>query len=437
LAGCGQSESPQGDASQRGEKEAGDLIVGEPIRHANLTIFPVSSRTPKTTNRFITLAAGLKAGTVEVMEVGARMAAAQPSTQQAVPRPAQPLAIEPLSPPQAAAPADPFASVPRATGNTVQTLDDVVLDSGPDVNHLLVLNRSDKPLYLMPGEIIIGGQQDRAVGREYVIAPSDKPAKIEVFCVEHGRWHDRVAMETVAIVEAASGNAAAADSIAFFGGNDEEPAKLAEQTASGKFIGSIGNVSKATRLAVQGEKNQGAVWAHVAATNGASGVSAPSGAFTANYAAPDTIRELEPYMQALSRPVAERPQIVGVLVAVNGHVESMDVFESTPLFLELWPKLLKSYALDAANAPPQNADKLCAQADAVQFLATATAAQSKTEGTDENLVVSSRDAEGVVCFSAHDRKAIDAAAATPAFGGMGGGMGGYFGGAVHTSGFSK
>jgi hypothetical protein len=48
------------------ELNVGDWLVGKPLRHANLTIFPVSSRVPKNEDRFITLDAGLKAGTVEV-----------------------------------------------------------------------------------------------------------------------------------------------------------------------------------------------------------------------------------------------------------------------------------------------------------------------------------------------------------------------------------
>ena len=47
-----------------------ELVVGQPIQHGNLTIFPLSSRTAKTENRFITLDEGLKAGTVRVMEIG-------------------------------------------------------------------------------------------------------------------------------------------------------------------------------------------------------------------------------------------------------------------------------------------------------------------------------------------------------------------------------
>ena len=40
----------------------------------------------------------------------------------------------------------------------------------------------------LPGEIIYGGKQDRCVAQECLIAADSKPVKIEVYCVEHGRW---------------------------------------------------------------------------------------------------------------------------------------------------------------------------------------------------------------------------------------------------------
>ena len=50
---------------------AHDLVIGEPITHGDLSIFPVSSKTPRNNDRFITLDEGLKAGTVEIYEKGA------------------------------------------------------------------------------------------------------------------------------------------------------------------------------------------------------------------------------------------------------------------------------------------------------------------------------------------------------------------------------
>lgn len=121
-------------------------------------------------------------------------------------------------------------------------------------------------------------------------------------------------------------------------------------------------------------------------------------------------------------------------MAVNGKVESMDVFESTPLFRQLWPKLLKSYALDAMNAErdthdPQNLPA-STQDDAKQFLTkTFTAGESESK-TSKNTRATTRDSDDVVSFSFHEHRAAPAEAA----GGFGGGG---FGGGVHTSGFSK
>lgn len=383
------------------QADADKLSVGEPVRFANLTVFPVSSLLPKNASRFITLNEGLKAKTVEVMELGTQVAAqtahsrADNSRQQ--------------------------AAVPGA--------------GGPNVNRLLVLNRSEKPLYLMPGEIVIGGQQDRAIGHEYVIAPSKQPVPIDVFCVEHGRWQDRVPLETAKIADVATSSSPAAESIAL---SDTNPVSASQQAASGKFAGSVGNVSKEARLALQGKKSQQSVWDRVAQTNQSSGMRAMagSGAFTGNYIEPKTIKRLEPYIKALSRPVSEHPQVVGILVAVNGKVETLDVFESTPLFLALWPKLLKSYALDAANAPRANGAKPCSREQAEQFLAKITAARSEVDHTGENLVLTTRSSADVICFSAQERSKSRGPTAGAAAG-MGGGMGGGIGGSVHSSGFAR
>ena len=64
-------EPPKSAADKPAENAASPWIIGEPIRYANLTVFPISSRTPRTQNRFITLDEGLKAGTVTVVELGA------------------------------------------------------------------------------------------------------------------------------------------------------------------------------------------------------------------------------------------------------------------------------------------------------------------------------------------------------------------------------
>src|SRR5205823_4196418 len=61
------------------------------------------------------------------------------------------------------------------------------LGGGGSVNTLRVTNQSRRPLLLLGGEIVLGGQQDRVISRDTVLAPGQS-AEVAVFCVEHGRW---------------------------------------------------------------------------------------------------------------------------------------------------------------------------------------------------------------------------------------------------------
>jgi hypothetical protein len=425
------------------------LVVGQAVRHGNLTIFPVYSLLPRDSDRFITLDEGLKAGTVEIRETGSVQAAnnaPQPVLpQHAAPQYAPPTATDPFLEDgpanQAAAVADFETLVDLAGGSSSW--------SGNDVNRLLVVNRSDKPLYLMPGEILLGGDQDRTVGQELVIAPSQEPVPIDVFCVEHGRWGQRDAAEWDGYLQTGSSG-----QISGFSTNlslvvsqtqDVRPeswtdAAIAE-TRSGKFIGSVGSLSKSARMAVQADQEQGKVWDEVASENAKAGVRSGSGAFTGNYAEAEAVRRLEPYLESLRRPIADIPKVVGVIVAVNGKLESLDVFESTPLFRKLWPKLLKSYALDAANAQsPDVKPKSCTQGDAVAFFHRASHSQPQKSESKSGMETLVNDTDDVLLFSAREAQpaqrpfatqisglSIDEVAAPTVS----------FGGAIHSAGYAK
>lgn len=304
-----------------------DFAIHEPVQIENLTIFPVSSRVPKTEDRFLTLDEGLKAGTVEVREIGTTSMTGNSDTTALS-------AIQQADEENQITDPGNAATEGQQPGPQTPNHDEVEFDGsqiGNEVNTLIVVNRSDKPLYLMPGEVIIGGSQDRTIGNELVIAPDSRPTQVPVFCVEHGRWGAKGAEETLSQIENANGSLILSGSVSIE--QTQSIAALAQEADRGKFIGSVGHLSKKARVAVQSEKDQSAVWANVAATNSSSGVSPVSGAFTANYVDEGTIRRLEPYLQHLQSPVAEVDQVVGVLVAINGKIESIDVFESTPLSL--------------------------------------------------------------------------------------------------------
>ena len=465
AAACRQSSTdedsrpkPDSDKPPASAKAAdlGDFVIAAPVRYQNLTIFPVLSKVPKNEDRYITLEEGLNAGTVEIYEVGADGVRIDRTEDSPEPEPVESPAEEnSQDAPAPTDPEDPFTAVqnsdealaderPLAEGDfqdgtipegEVQIVaeDQVQIDEllqqevAGDVNRLMVLNTSGRPLYLMPGEVIYGGKQDRTIAEETIILAGNQPQPIDVYCVEQGRWSGRSEEEAVAdLTVLACRNQQVVD--------EETLRKFAAEANRGKFVASAGNLSKKSRLAVQAGKGpdaQGDVWREVAGTIAAAEVEAPSGTFTANYASAEVVNQLKPYIEKLQAPVAEQKQVVGAIVAINGKVESVDVLGSTPLFRKLWPKLLKSHALDAANAADApDAKKVCTLRDARQFLSTAMQAdvQEKTPA-EGGLVVTKREAHGVVSFSA-----VEPACCEPEASGMGG-MG--FGGSVHSSAFAK
>jgi hypothetical protein len=452
LAGCGQSSvqpvpigraTANSSAAGSGKADAGsasaafaleDFVVGEPIRFEKLTVFPVTSRVPKDEDRFITLDEGLRAGTVEIREIGAvpqeveNSAAEGPSVQ------AQVAADEPVT--EAGEP--PAATVQRRpndapAGDPDNLENGLAQGLGNDVNSLIVVNRSDKPLYLMPGEVIIGGSQDRSIGNELVIVANSSPTRVPVFCVEHGRWGAKGVEETLNQINGASAFGAAGSSVSLDATEAKPLERVAREADEGKFVASVGQLGKGARLAVQSDKNQAAVWDKVQQANHQSGLAPISGAFTANYTDADSLKRLEPYLQHLQAPIADQEQIVGVLVAINGKIESIDVFESTPLFRKIWPKLLKSYSLDAVNSFEDSTKQPaeCTRDAAVAFFGEALKANVASSDTEQGMGLVKRDGQHVLSFTSH----VDSAAAPAAAGGAGG-MGG-MGGGVHFSGFAK
>jgi hypothetical protein len=63
--------------------------------------------------------------------------------------------------------------------------------STENVHWLRLNNKSNKPVFIAGGEILIGGRQDRMVTKDTVLIPSGKDQYIAVMCVEEGRWSEK------------------------------------------------------------------------------------------------------------------------------------------------------------------------------------------------------------------------------------------------------
>lgn len=297
--------------------------LGEPITHENLTIFPVLSDTADNTDEFITLDEGLRSGKVVVTELsGGDAPVRAPANRQ------------------------------NATQRTMQNnIEQRVVPSrdGAQVNKVSVTNNSGKTLVLIAGEVILGGKQDRIVGHDCIVASTGKPAAVDVFCVEHGRWQ-----------ESAFGRSRASEGGAAF-------------RASDKGVMAAPKV----RANAQAEKSQSAVWSEVADKVSKNNVSTSTGTLNSVYEDKQVMARLDAYERAV-KPKFAAPNIIGAVVAVNGRVISADVFASPALFQAYAAKLLKSYALEAVSVEKGTKQEVKAS-DAEAFLSRSDGAAATAD----------------------------------------------------------
>ncbi len=183
----------------------------------------------------------------------------------------------------------------------------------------------------------------------------------------------------------------------------EAAGAAAREASAGKFVASFGAVGKEARMAVVYQQNQGEVWNQVAAANAASGAQSDSGAYTANYAQEQIVDRLQPYLEKLEQPITAHEQVVGVIVAINGRPASYDAFESTPLFKKLWPKLLKSAALDAANQAEEGKPQPCPPETAQQFVHDALNAPVERSRATGGLTVMTRSTDRIMNSAAGEQ----------------------------------
>ncbi len=186
-----------------------------------------------------------------------------------------------------------------------------VSDSG-DVNNLRLRNRSDKPLFLLAGEVIIGGKQDRIIAKTLVIDAGERTT-VPVFCVEQGRWNGRKA------------DFSSAESIAHL------------------KLRSVANYG-----------SQGSVWSEVSDKNAARGESNGTDTYRAVATKKESVADYKQaidlaYKTGIVDHTIEGEPVVGFAIAYNGEIVGMESFGSPTLFAKLRPKLLHSYYVDAID----------------------------------------------------------------------------------------
>jgi hypothetical protein len=244
------------------------------------------------------------------------------------------------------------------------------------VNNLVIENVADDVhIYIQSGDVVRGGKQDRTIGNDYVIAPKSGKIPLSSFCVESGRWRQR--------------------------GSE----KADEFSASHNAL-----PSKGLKAAANYSRSQSTVWQEVADIQNKlsdklgksvrSEQSASSLELTLDNK--EVKKASQEYIDALSRPVDGRKDVVGYVCAINGKLNTADVYGSAELFKKLWPKLLQACSVEAL-AELQKTPEFThpTAASAADFLQDDDQAKIQEKQINEQLRVVTRQSKDKIVFETY------------------------------------
>lgn len=311
-----------------------------------------------------------------------------------------------------------FVHGPSARGPVPLTLAEAmeksrvkVLETGT-VNTLEIENTGDEEVYIQAGDIVKGGKQDRVLTVTLLLPPKSGRVPIASFCVEQGRWAARGKEDLKAFASAAEAMPSREAKLAMM-----KPAVKPASTdgTTSPRTGGIQSYTAPNVAGIQEQRRtngngsdtgsrQSEVWNEVAKTQRklAAGLNA------ASVAAPESASSLQlslenqklkdaraAYFAALEDKVKAEGDVVGLVFAVNGKVNSADVYPSNGLFQKMWPKLLNASVTEAIGEKQQQGVGAAAPATAVveAFLASAEQGKPEEQTIGKLMRQETRDAE--------------------------------------------
>ena len=190
-----------------------------------------------------------------------------------------------------------------------------------EVNELEVENLSkEQDVFIQSGDIVKGGKQDRVLAISIIIPARSGRVKIEAFCVESGRWTKR--------------------------GNEDSK----QFTSSNDRI-----VTKELKLAANSARSQQEVWNQVSDAQarlsknvgGTVADGASSSSLQLSLENKKVVANVDEYVKNLSSIINGKSDVIGYAMAINGKINSADVYVSNALFKKVWMKMLKASATEA------------------------------------------------------------------------------------------
>lgn len=257
----------------------------------------------------------------------------------------------------------------------------VIVRETREVNSLTIENISGEEVYVQSGDIVKGGQQDRMLVTDLILPGHSGAIAIDAFCVEHGRWTRR--------------------------GNEE----VTQFTSSANVV-----ASREVKLAAKERGSQSEVWSEVAAaqdklsrnTGGSVKAAASPSSFQLALENKAVQANADTYMKSLAGIIDGKNDVVGYVFAINGRINSADIYASSALFKKLWPKLLQASAIEAV-AELRRGEKFDAPKpiEVQGFLNDGTKGPEQEKNVSGRVQMVTRDSKENISFDTKDRAKSD------------------------------
>jgi hypothetical protein len=197
-------------------------------------------------------------------------------------------------------------------------------DSGA-VNSLTIQNKSGETIYLMQGDVVSGGNQDRIIAEDRIIA-SRVITDVPVYCVEQGRWQYRE------------------DEV------DQNDAESKHKRKIFAFSGYYNVASSDLRKTVRETKNQQSVWNKVGELTAKNNAGSDTKTYTALEGSKEFTDKRDAYLNFFNSRLAKMDNCIGFVAVSGNDVVGTDVFGHPNLFQKQSEALLHGYITDAITS---------------------------------------------------------------------------------------
>jgi hypothetical protein len=296
------------------------------------------------------------------------------------------------------------------------------------VNALQIENLGKDEVFVQAGDIVKGGQQDRVLSVSLMLPPKSGRLSIAAFCVEQSRWSARgredmktfataaaavpsreakIAIRSSTVAKAAAGAAAptsfAEPAVAQINPlSSISPQDLAALRAAGRASSNIG----VTAFQGASPNPQGVVWDKVRTIQDR--LSSSLGERVNALASQSSLQlaleneklkdAQDAYLKVLQGEGEKANDVVGFVFAVNGKLNSAEVYPSNGLFRKMWPKLLKASVTEAIGHKTDDSEPVPSSDLALAFLTEAEKGKANMTSLPVSLKLDAREADKAFYF---------------------------------------